>query len=122
MRALCNLALVALLTAVSLLTGCNAPTSIEEHPCPPGGTTLTYESFGKAFIDRECQSCHASRSLDRRGAPAEHFFDTREDVARQADRIFIRSAANNTSMPPGPNDPAAEDRAKLADWLACGAM
>lgn len=115
MRALYTLVLAA------WVLGCDAPTTIQEHPCPPGGTTLTYQNFGKGFIDAQCQSCHASRSLERRGAPAEHFFDTREDVARQAERIFVRSAANNTSMPPGPDDPSGEERAKLADWLACGA-
>jgi uncharacterized membrane protein len=103
------------------LAACNGPTSLDEHPCPPGGTTLTYENFGKGFIDSRCQTCHAAHSLDRRGAPSEHYFDTRDDVVRQRDRIFIRSAADNKSMPPGPDDPSDADREKLADWLACGA-
>ncbi len=107
--------------ALAFAIACNGPTSIDEHPCPPGGTTLTYENFGKSFIDTHCQSCHASRSHDRVGAPAEYFFDTREDVVRHRERIFVRAAASNDSMPPGPNDPNDGDRAKLADWLACGA-
>lgn len=103
------------------LVACQGPISIDEHPCPPQGTTLTYENFGKAFVDSRCQSCHASRAFDRAGAPAEYFFDTREDVLRHRDRIFVRSAASNDSMPPGPDDPSEADRNKLADWLACGA-
>ena len=37
------------------------------------------------------------------------------------ERIFLRSAADNTTMPPGPDDPPIEERAKLAEWIACGA-
>lgn len=114
-----RLALLALLAAC--VAACGGPKEIEEHPCPPGGTALTYENFGKGFIDRNCQSCHMSRATERRGAPAEYSFDSREDVLRHRARIFARSAADNTSMPPGPDDPPAAERAQLADWLACGA-
>jgi hypothetical protein len=37
------------------------------------------------------------------------------------DRIFARAAGDNTSMPPGPDDPPEAERAMLAEWLACGA-
>jgi len=36
-------------------------------------------------------------------------------------RIFVRAAASNTTMPPGPNDPSPDEREQLAEWLACGA-
>jgi hypothetical protein len=42
-------------------------------------------------------------------------------VQRHRTRIFARSAADNDSMPPGPDDPPEAEREKLADWLACGA-
>ena len=112
---------IAVALSAALAIACNGPTTIDEHPCPSGGTTLTYENFGKSFIDAQCQSCHASRSHERLGAPAEYFFDTREDVLRHRARIFVRAAADNDSMPPGPNDPNESDRNKLADWLSCGA-
>ena len=113
-------ALIVLLATVA--AACAGPKELDEHPCPPGGTALTYESFGKAFIDSQCQSCHASRSVLRQGAPSEYFFDTQADVVRWRARIFVRSAAENDSMPPGPSDPARGERDKLADWLACGAQ
>jgi hypothetical protein len=119
MRSIQWLALTASLSLVPL--ACGGPVEIDDHPCPPGGTTLTYEGFGKPFVDGHCQSCHASRSADRQGAPGEVHFDTREDVQRQRARIFVRAASTNTSMPPGPDDPPDGERDALADWLACGA-
>ena len=96
-------------------------TDIEEWDCPSEGTSLTYENFGAAFINAHCQSCHGSTATDRAGAPGEFIFDTRSQVERHRARIFARSAGENDSMPPGPDDPTLEERTKLADWLACGA-
>ena len=55
------------------------------------------------------------------GAPESYRFETIEDVRDRRDRIFVRAAASNTSMPPGPSDPSVDDREQLAEWLACGA-
>lgn len=96
-------------------------TDIEDYPCPPGGTDLTYGNFGGTFINVYCQSCHGSNAEDRAGAPGEFIFDTPDQVAKHKERIFARSAADNDSMPPGPDDPSPEEREKLAEWLACGA-
>ena len=94
---------------------------LDSYPCPPQGTTLRYGNFGAPFMDSHCQSCHGSQSIDRRGAPGEFIFDSVEQIQRHRARIFVRSAAGNDSMPPGPDDPSEEDRIKLAEWLACGA-
>ncbi|MBL9043676.1 MAG: c-type cytochrome [Myxococcales bacterium] len=96
-------------------------TEIDSYPCPPAGTTLRYGNFGATFMDSHCQSCHGSQSIDRQGAPGEFIFDTVEQIQRHRARIFVRSAADNNSMPPGPDDPTAEERRQLAEWLACGA-
>lgn len=96
-------------------------TEIDSYPCPPQGTTLRYQSFGASFINGYCQSCHGSQSIDRKGAPGEFIFDTVDQIQRHRARIFVRSAAGNNSMPPGPDDPSIEERNKLAEWLACGA-
>ena len=96
-------------------------TTIDEQPCPPSGTTLTYASFGAPFMERHCQKCHGAPPSEREGAPSSFDFGSQADVARHRDRIFVRSAADNTTMPPGPDDPSPEERAKLAEWLACGA-
>ena len=95
--------------------------TLEQHPCPDGGTMYTYDTFGAPFFGRYCDTCHARSSETRNGAPQNVNFDTRDDVIRWRDRIFDNAAADNTSMPPGPNDPPAVERAALADWLACGA-
>jgi len=104
-----------------LVTGCKAETSIDDYPCPTGGTKLTYESFGSAFLADNCQSCHGRESGDRKGAPSGFDFGTVEQVRAQKARIFARAAADNVTMPPGPDDPPADARQQLAEWLACGA-
>lgn len=107
-------------TALVSLAACKE-TTIDDWPCPPEGTTLTYENFGRAFMDDHCQRCHGVPSADRKGAPSAYDFGSRDDVHRHAARIFSRAAADNTTMPPGPDDPPAAEREKLATWLACGA-
>jgi hypothetical protein len=115
------LALIGLSVAGVLpASGCKE-TTLEEWPCPPEGTTTTYESFGKGFMDQHCQGCHGAPSKDRRGAPSGYDFGSVDDVRRFRSRIFSRAAADNTTMPPGPDDPPADEREKLAEWLACGA-
>jgi len=103
------------------LAACAKETSLEDVSCPPAGSTLTYESFGRDFLATNCQTCHAGGTYDRKGAPSGYDFGTVEDVRRWRSRIFARAAADNVTMPPGPDDPPASERAKLAEWLACGA-
>jgi uncharacterized membrane protein len=104
----------------SVSTGCKE-TTLDERVCPPEGTQLTYDTFGKGFMDAHCQSCHGKPSKDRKGAPGGYDFSSVEDVRTYRSRIFSRAAADNTTMPPGPDDPPAAEREQLAEWLACGA-
>jgi uncharacterized membrane protein len=98
------------------------PLPMDDYPCPPEGTQLTYESFGEQFIGIHCNTCHGADEARRHGAPASYRFDTLADVQRHRARIFVRSAASNTSMPPGPYaDPDSDERERLAEWLSCGA-
>jgi uncharacterized membrane protein len=112
---------IALTLGLAVAAGCAERMTIDEHPCPPGGTELTYDNFGEAFLTGWCQTCHGAPDPERHGAPDGYDFGTPEDVRRWRARIFARAAAINTSMPPGPDDPSAEERDMLADWLACGA-
>jgi uncharacterized membrane protein len=112
---------VLLALAVTLASACKPETSIDDYPCPSEGTKLTYESFGRDFLARSCQTCHGQSSSDRKGAPSGFDFGTLDDVRDHKARIFVRAAADNVSMPPGPDDPPASDRYKLAEWLSCGA-
>ena len=102
-----------------LLVACvPAPMTIDEMACPPGGTPLTYANFGQRFFAESCNACHSSAA---HGAPEAYKFDTLDEVHMRADRIFVRAAGPNVTMPPGPDDPPADDRDSLAEWLACGA-
>jgi uncharacterized membrane protein len=108
--------------ALVLLVACaDAPLPIEDYPCPPSGTALTYDSFGRDFLAAHCNSCHNAAESRRAGAPESYRFDTLDDVRAHKDRIFVRAAASNTTMPPGPDDPSVGERELLAEWLACGA-
>jgi uncharacterized membrane protein len=102
-------------------SACAKITTIDEYDCAKTGTTLTYDNFGKGFLDRHCQSCHGAPANGRNGAPASFDFHTREDAFAHKDRIFARAAEDNATMPPGPDDPPPAERDQLAEWLACGA-
>jgi cytochrome c5 len=102
-----------------VLAGClPEPMPITDLTCPPEGTALTYDNFGAPFMAAHCNSCH---STGKSGAPTAYRFDTPTDIATHKDRIFIRAAGPNVTMPPGPNDPSQAERDDLAEWLACGA-
>lgn len=101
------------------------PTATE---CPPG-STITYENFGKAFMEDFCTSCHSSTltGAARNGATVAHDFDTLLGIRSVADHIDqtagIGPASANRNMPPEDQTsiPADDDRRKLAEWIACGA-
>ena len=112
--------LLALIASLSIFAACKE-TTIDDYPCPQGGTKLTYTSFGKPFLDGNCQRCHGASSSSRNGAPSDFDFGSLASVQAHKDRIFARAAADNTTMPPGPDDPPSDQRNELAEWLACGA-
>lgn len=105
---------LALLFA-ALTVGCQAQT-LEDASCPPDGTTLTYENFGAPFFGAWCNHCHGGTQ-----GYSSRSFRSHEDIRGDRERIFVVAAGDNVSMPPGPDDPPADERAKLAEWLACGA-
>lgn len=102
-------------------TGAAEYPSLDERPCPPD-STLTAEDFGGPFMLTYCTGCHHA-SLpegERAGAPLGVDFETLTKIRAQADRIWARSGDQNATMPPiGPAP--ADERAKLGEWLACGA-
>ena len=116
---MCKLHVLVLLALVA--AGCKAETSIDDYPCPKEGTKLTYASFGRNYLAQNCQNCHGQSTDEREGAPEGFDFGTVEAVRDKKRRIFARAAADNVTMPPGPDDPPAAEREKLAEWLACGA-
>jgi len=119
MRARLFLVAALLAASLSLVPGCGLFERLEDAECPPEGTELTFENFGKPFLDKYCNYCHGAAVLDRQSAPPAYVFETPEQIEKWADRIFVRAAGSNESMPPGPDDPPREEREKLAEWLGC---
>lgn len=97
-----------------------------ETVCPPA-STLTYENFGKAFVESYCTRCHSTAKTGdaRMGAPAFHDFDSLlgiQQVTVHIDRTTGSGpAGTNEVMPPSDPKPTLEERQKLAEWIACGA-
>ncbi len=107
--------------------------------CPdPDPLTITYENFGQEFMTKYCTWCHSSElpRSQRNGAPLYHDYDTLLGVLQTVDHIDEQAGygpkAKNAFMPPdrcpstpgGPLDrdcpqPTADERTKLAEWLAC---
>jgi uncharacterized membrane protein len=100
-----------------LFVGCKAPSKISCEGAP----LVTYNNFGKGFMTRECQVCHAQSVTGetRLGAPKEFFYDTPERVWEDADLILLSSTGNDPIMPPS-DGVFSEDRLRLEIWLRCG--
>lgn len=118
------------LAVTGLACGGDDPSPARRQPtgamCTASSTT-TYASFAQAFFAAYCTSCHARAVVGpaRAGAPAGLDFDTVEGIRAAADRIDRVAAsgpdATNPDMPPGNPRPSAAERARLGEWLACGA-
>jgi len=121
--------LLALMLVVSSLVACGGT------PPPPSGTgatcptssTLTYANFGQDFMATYCTRCHSANltGASRFDAPVGLNFDTRDEVFAQ--RVAIDAQAGSgpngtfTTMPNDSPAPTPDERADLAEWLACGA-
>jgi len=119
--------LVGLVGALAL-AGCGGLGDPTGATCPTG-STLTYASFGQAFMTTHCTRCHSAEAADRDGAPGGVNFDTVEEIRTRKSDIDRAAGsgpdATNTWMPetnashPAPTD---AERAMLSEWLACGAL
>jgi len=92
----------------------------------PQGSTLSYESFGKAFMDTYCVRCHSTKlktQTERMFAPEGHDFDVFEGIIGVAEHIDQYAASGpdktNVMMPPSGAKPTMEEREQLGEWLAC---
>jgi hypothetical protein len=124
----------------ALLVACTGatPTPTGTACAIPDPGTLTYENFGKPFMEKYCTMCHAStlpRSM-RNGAPLYHDFDSLVGVLEVPDHIDEQAGsgpnADNDFMPHGrcPStpggkldmncvEPTEEERQQLSEWIAC---
>lgn len=93
----------------------------------PEESTLTWDSFGKPFVEKYCTRCHSSAlsGSARQGAPNDHNFDTVEGIRAELEHVDGQAAAGpdvvNTGMPIGSPTPTEDERRQLGEWLACGA-
>jgi hypothetical protein len=104
-----------------------APAGAPTQADCPSGSTLTYETFGRPFVESYCLRCHSTTKTgdDRKGAPAAHDYDLLEVIRHESEHIDQMAgagpAASNALMPPSAPRPSEAERQKLAEWLACGA-
>jgi len=121
---------IALLLGVVTLASCDS-----EEPQPlfgpptesvcPSNSTITYNNFGKSFMDNYCTRCHHTELVgeDRQGAPSFHDFDTLFGIKAVSNHVDFTTAAGpaatNDSMPPGGMIPSDEERRMLGEWIAC---
>jgi uncharacterized membrane protein len=102
--------------------GCGGGGAPTEAACDP---SLTWENFGQSFMSKYCIACHAEQRTGggRRGAPADHNYDTEAGVFADPDHVALAAGAGplivNDSMPPYGPEPTREEREQLAAWLAC---
>jgi len=112
------------------LGGCES--GAEEEGTPSGAecaadSTLTWDNFGKGFMDSYCVRCHSTTLTGsaRRGAPNDHNFDSvtlvREEIEHTDEAAAAGPDAVNTDMPIGSPAPTEAERRMLGEWLACGA-
>jgi uncharacterized membrane protein len=100
-----------------VLLACTGGETADSGACADA-PVVTWETFGHGFVTENCQSCHASTTLDRHGAPESMVFDTVDDVWANADRVLVRAGAEPPTMPPE-GGTTADDRELLQTWLTC---
>ena len=121
-----------LFTAI-LAFGCSGPVA---RPFPygtpsgavcPDGSLLTYETFGRSFMEHYCTRCHSTTNVGdaRNGAPPDLNWNVLATIRENADRMDAIAASgplqHNNVMPPTAPFPIGSERTNLGIWLACGA-
>jgi len=128
-----------------LFLGCQTPASegadstaipSDTGACPPGGTTHTWDNFGRQFFVDWCVVCH-NREAPAPGVPPDSVFDDEAYVWSVGpailDRVVNTTPASAPRMPPPAEARSAEletreivvartlDLERLVEWLNCGA-
>jgi len=100
-------------------SGSNEPIEVDPDACET--SYLDYDNFGAPFVINWCRGCHSSEvpAGMRQKAPADANFDTLAQVRMWSERIANRAAGTMPNMPPA-GGPTAQERALLAEWIACG--
>lgn len=96
--------------AVGVAAGCDSGSETGAE-CPPD-SALTWEGFGRTFMDTYCVRCHSSYASQDR---------VRSDAFRIDMQAGAGPSAVNTAMPRSGVKPTVEEREALSTWLSCGA-
>lgn len=83
-----------------------------------GCAALTYEAFGKAFLQTYCVGCHAGPR-----APDGVDLSTLAGVKANKSEVVahaVRTPRSKPMPPPSSRQPTAAERARLGEWLSCG--
>ncbi|WP_163999205.1 c-type cytochrome [Pyxidicoccus caerfyrddinensis] len=124
---------MAALACLTLVPGCDDDDdddggNDDTVECPTGGTQLTEQNFGRAFLDTYCTRCHSSTRTGaaRNGAPVGFDWDLIASVRAHAEEMNEEAGANadgsvNTEMPLNDPRPSDAERRQLSEWLVCGA-
>lgn len=104
-----------LLVAAVLCVAIHA--SGEEQPAKE--CEVTYDNFGKGFLDTYCLQCHVStkKGFARRGAPKGLDWDDISAIAKEAGEMV--EEVEEGKMPPKDPKPSAGEIAKFKSWLKC---
>ncbi|MFT6145500.1 MAG: cytochrome c5 [Myxococcota bacterium] len=94
------------------LVGCSEPPICDDAP------PTTWDNFGAGFVTENCQSCHASTSIDRNGAPETVTFDSEDDLWANSPDVLDVTTGDLPRMPPqgGVSD---SERERLEVLLQC---
>ncbi len=124
-RELLTLVVAALVgVLVAMLSACGTdyapPSTLPDDTCET--SILTYENFGEAFMLDWCRGCHSAAIPEgmRQDAPIEFNFED-VDVIRELAPVITEKATGEMPVMPPAAGPSDEERALLAEWLACGA-
>src|SRR5262245_53099420 len=98
----------------------NQPTPVDPDVCAT--SYLDYTNFGEPFVINWCRGCHSTDvpAAMRQKAPTDVNFDNLMQVRMWGERIATHATGAMPNMPPA-GGPTEEERALLAEWLACGA-
>ena len=99
-----------------LLLACDSDDDLSDLCVDP--PVLTWDNFGQDYVRHNCQTCHASTTVDRHDAPVEVVFDTRDQVVLYRDRILDRATGPTADMPPS-GGVTEDDRWRAEVWLRC---
>ncbi|MFM7203155.1 MAG: hypothetical protein ACKO6N_20395 [Myxococcota bacterium] len=110
---------VQLIMLSLLLTACGTQEQPEGPDCSRT-PALTYENFGRGFLERNCTGCHSSYLTDmkeRNYAPLSVNLNTYADAILWLDRIDVRTVQDQDMPPAG--GLSSNDLDMLHEWLNC---